>query len=255
MPADDTRERSPSGVPIYRYEGKQPSGGCEVAPGDDEALGAIDDHLNRHLGGGAGGGVFHELVSSVVHIDVHIFPPTPAHHFTTLVTSGMSDLPMAAPRDDLRYAELLLCLPPSWPVPLPGQTTADFSDERIYWPIRWLKKLARFPHQVDTWLGADHTIPSGDPAQPFAADTQLCCILLDHPRLLGADFNTLAIRPGKTVNFYSLIPLYREEMDLKLNQGAEALHPLLDKAGVTELLDARRPNVCARPGFWPFGRR
>jgi len=57
-----------------------------------------------------------------------------------------------------RWAELVLCLSRDWPV---GQT--DINDERHFWPLPWLWKLARFPHEYRTWLGYGHTVPNGDP--------------------------------------------------------------------------------------------
>lgn len=37
--------------------------------------------------------VWHELVSDLVHLDVHVAEPTPARPYYTVVTSGMSDRP------------------------------------------------------------------------------------------------------------------------------------------------------------------
>ena len=46
-------------------------------------------------------------------------------------------------------------------------------------------------------------------------------------------------------------PLYREEMDFKLQHGCDLLYEKLDAIGVTELLDLRRTNACARRfGWW-----
>jgi PAS domain-containing protein len=44
-----------------------------------------------------------------------------------------------------RLAELLVCLPADWPV-----TEEAFEDERNYWPVRWLKQVARFVHEYKT---------------------------------------------------------------------------------------------------------
>jgi hypothetical protein len=41
--------------------------------------------------------VYHELISDLVHIDIHHVAPDDERPFHTLVTSGMSDLPMTVP--------------------------------------------------------------------------------------------------------------------------------------------------------------
>jgi hypothetical protein len=101
-----------------------------------------------------------------------------------------------------------------------------FEDESVYWPLRLLKWLARFPHEFGTWLGFGHTVPHGDPPGPFAADTELCgAILL--PPVLGPDGFERVEAAERTINVFAVIPLYADEMDLKL----------------TELVDPARPSV------------
>src|SRR5262249_53710239 len=153
--------------------------------------------------------------------------------YHTLVTSGMSDLPMSAPEgaEECRFAELLVSLPPDWPL-----TQAAFADERHYWPVRWLKMLARFPHEYDTWLWSGHSVPNGDPPEPFAPNTDLCCALLLTPVLVPDEFLTLPVADDRVIHFFGLVPLYAEEVEYKLKHGAEAFAARLADRGVTELL-------------------
>jgi Suppressor of fused protein (SUFU) len=166
----DDVEYSESGVRIYRYEAEEKP--FQVAEGDAEALQAIEGHIEKHIGKIET--VMHEIVSDLIHIDVHIVEPTAERNFYTLITSGMSDLPMTVPDEceEFKFAELLICLPASWDMPKVYDTMAD---EEHWWPIRCLKYLARFPHEYDTWLCENHTIPNGDPPEPFAGNTRLCC--------------------------------------------------------------------------------
>jgi hypothetical protein len=235
----DEPERSESGAPIYRHQARARD--LEPAIGDEQTLEKISRHVEDHVGPVAS--VFHELVSDLVHVDVHMVAPSPERDYYTLVTSGMSDRPMSPPEDarDCRHAELVICLPATWPL-----TQDSFKDEENYWPIRCLKTLARLPHEFDTWLYAAHTVPNGDPAKPFARNTKLCCTLLLKPVLFGDDFLTLIVSSDKTIHFLSLVPLYREEMDFKLKKGLDPLLDRLDKAGVTELLNVSRKNVCKK---------
>ena len=107
-------ETSESGAPIHRHEERERD--FELATGDSENIDRISDHIEKHIGPVAS--VFHELVSDLVHIDVHMVEPTPERPCYTLVTSGMSDKPMQAPEghEDLAYTELMICLPPNWPL-------------------------------------------------------------------------------------------------------------------------------------------
>lgn len=235
-------EPAPGGGVIYRHAPRDKE--FELAVGDPESIKGICDHIERHLG--KIDIVWHEVLSELVHVDVHWIKPTSTRPYHTLVTTGMSDRPMQVPAgaEAFRYAELLICLPPEWQI---SQT--DFAQEQWYWPVRWLKILARFPHEYDTWLGLGHTIPNEDPPQPFAANTQLCCSLLMPPLLVPDGFARFDLDSERQVRFYALVPLYREEMEFKLQQGLDPLIDRLDKQGVNELLNIRRKNVCRR-GWW-----
>lgn len=210
----------------------------EPAKGNDLNIERITQHIEEHIG--QVDGVFHEIVSDLVHIDIHCVEPTDDRPFRTLVTSGMSDLPMTTPADagDLQFLELMICLPLDWPV-----SDEAFKDESNYWPVRWLKRLARFPHEYETWFFYGHTLPNGDPPEAFADNCGLSSWLLMPPRLAPDRFQKLEIDDEKSIHFAALYPLYEEEMQLKLEFGTEVLFERLVKDNVTELLDIERPNV------------
>lgn len=235
----DLPEVSASGAPIYRHEEREEE--FEPPQGDPDALEHIDAHIEEHIGEVET--VFHEIVSDIVHLDVHWIAPTPDRDFHTLITTGMSDLPMTVPEgaEDYRHAELLIALPSEWPL-----SQEAFEDERHYWPIRWLKTLARLPHEYGTWLGFGHTVPHGDPVEPFAPNTEMCCWLIGTPMLTPEAFDELRVSDDKTIHFLAIYPLYEEEMQLKLDHGFDALAERLEAAGVTELLDIGRTNTCKR---------
>ena len=244
MPATMARsdERSESGNPIYRYQPRQKP--FEHAVGDPESIEKITAHVEQHVG--KIGTVLHEIVSDLVHVDVHHVEPTAERNFHTLVTTGMSDRPMKTPEEasGAAYAELCISLPPSWPL-----TQEAFKDDANYWPVRWLKMLARFPHEYDTWLGHLHSMPNGDPPKPLSPDTKLSGVLLVPPILAPPEFWSLDVRPGKTVRFFAIVPVYAEEMEFKLKHGGDALLDQFDEHDVSELLDLRRANTCPAVRF------
>ncbi|QXP51384.1 suppressor of fused domain protein [Cellulophaga sp. HaHa_2_95] len=234
-------EKSESGSPIYRYtnEDKNEFEGA----GGDSSMEEISDHIEAHIG--EIHMVFHEIVSEQVHIDVHWVKPTKEHPFHTLITSGMSDKPMNTPEgvEGCDYAELSICLPEEWKI-----SEEDFKDEKNYWPIRFLKYLARFPHEYNTWLSYGHTIPNGNPPEAFAENTKLNTMILLPSIMFGDKFPILELE-NKKITFYTLIPLYDEEVALKMAKGVDALFDGFDKFGLTDVLQINRPNTIVKKKF------
>ncbi len=215
-----------------------------VAEMDDEEAERWSEHLHQHLGGEAT--VFHELLSDTIHLDVLLYAATSERPYHVLVTQGMSALPMTVPdgAEEHRFAELMLALPPDWVM-----DGAEADEERWYWPMRTLKLVARLPHLHATWIGLGHTIPNGPPAEPYAEDTKLCCMMAGPPMLFGDAFWKCEVAEGKTVRLYALLPLYEDEMAFKLEQGSDALFEKLDERDVSELVDVKRRSVLAKR-FW-----
>lgn len=238
--SNDTNEYSKGGQPIYRHERKKD---FQLADSSSSSMEEIVEHFEKYIGKVAN--VYHEMISDLVHIDIHIIEPNETRDYYTLFTTGMSDMRMTVPEgaEDYKFAELLICLPKDWKL-----DNEDLKDENNYWPIRWLKILARFPHEYDTWLGFGHTIPNGDPARPFSSNTGLCCMMLSYPSLVDntTEFERLKLANGKAINFYSLIPLYKEEMNFKLRRCAEDLLNKFNESKINEVLDVNRKNVCKK---------
>jgi hypothetical protein len=230
-------ELTEGGQPIYRHEAKEREGidHAELNAANREAL---ERHLEAYLGGESM--VFHELISDVVHVDVVWYKPTPERDFHVLCSMGMSDLPMNTPPEfeEYRLAEVMIALPSNWPI-----SQEAFEDERHYFPVRWVKQLARMPHQYDTWLGYGHTIPNGDPAEPMAPNTKLSGVVLLPPILLDDEFTTVTVDEDTSIHLWAIVPLYPQEMDLKLRDGVEALFDGFEKHGVNELLQVARVNI------------
>lgn len=230
-------ERTPSGTPILRHEA--PEAGFTAATTDEVLETAVGDYLEEHVGPAMT--VFHELVSDVVHIDVHVIPPTPERATWVLYTTGMSALPMTIPPgakvDD--RAELVMSLPADW---LPEDGRGELPDDR-WWPIGVMKYLARLPHRYRTWLGVGHTVPNGDPANPYHPGVPFTGVVLLPPvRLIPEPWRAPA-PDGRHVRLLSPVFLTTAEMDFKLARGLGPLVDRLDAAGIFEMLDVSRAPV------------
>jgi hypothetical protein len=234
---DNTPQDSPGGSTIYRHG--MPSEWRPPAEGN--CLQQISEHIERHLGPIEA--VFHEVVSDTVHIDLHWVKPTADAPFARLITSGMSDLPMSVPDDSglPAHLELMITLPEDWRFEM-----SAFEDERWYWPIRLLKTLARLPHKYDTWLGWGHTVPNGDPAEPYADNVKFTGAILLPPVTAPEEFFVLPIDEHKSIGFLAVYPLFAEEMDLKLRRGTDALLDGFVRHAVSDIVDPRRRNVAKK---------
>jgi len=188
----------------------------EFASGDSPFLELIDQHIKEHVGEPQT--VIHEIASEFVHIDVHVVPPRPGRDFYTLVTSGMSNKPMTTPKQakgrGFEFAELMLCMPSSWNIENYQVVSGESSEKD--WPLLWLRRLARFPHEYKTWLWWGHSIPNGDPALPLSATTQLCGWVLAEPKLVPDSFKLLTRPDGAKIFFFAVVPVYKEEMAIKI---------------------------------------
>ncbi len=243
-------EKSESGQPIYRYDDVQPKP-FEPAFGEEHTIELVTDHIEKHVGKIES--VFHEIISDQVHIDVHWVKPSDKFPFHVLVTSGMSDKPMNVPPglEDHKYCELCVLLPKDWKIDGDAKLMQEvFKDEKNYWPVRWLKAIARFPHEYNTWVGWGHTIPNGELAEPFSENTKLGCMMLYPSLSLPQEFFELKISDEVTIRFFALYPLYKEEMDFKLKKGSEELTDKFDKYGVCDIVDIQRTNTCRKKGFF-----
>ncbi|MGV8121572.1 MAG: suppressor of fused domain protein [Candidatus Xenobiia bacterium LiM19] len=201
-------------------------------------LDKMTSHIARYIG--PPDTVIHEIVSDIVHIDIHCVMPGKGRNFITLVTSGMSDKSMITPDEarEFRYAELLTYLPPDWPLDRESNRREEF-----YWPVRLLKDLAKLPHLLETWFGLGHTIANGEPLEPFAANTRLCGSLLLDPIFEQKEFRHLTVSPEKTINYLLVFPIYREEMLTAINFGTDMLVERLEMKRISPILNTARKNV------------
>lgn len=234
----DHQETSESGAPIFRH--KAVDRPLEPASGESSSN-EITAHIEKHFGPITT--VLHEIVSDIVHVDIQVVAPTPKRPLITLITTGMSDKPMTTPKGTEKFAftELMMCLPKNWPL-----DQESMKDEKFYWPFRLMKTLARFPHEYKTWLFLDHTLPNGNPPEPYAPNVKFCCALLGGMHFAPKGFWELKISEEKNIYFLGIVTLFKEEMEFKLKKGAEALQKKLIENKVGEFLSPNRKPVCEK---------
>ncbi len=198
----------------------------------EDYLKLVENHIEKHFG--KYDNVMHEIMSFDIHVDIFVINPTKERNFYTLVTCGMGAYEMNVPLEiteyNLKRAELVIYLPATWQV--------NNSEEKWYWPLRWLKSLARLPLENNTWIGCFHTIPAGN---SFSEDTELNGIILTDPQMVSSESFECKLDDDNLVNFYQVFPLYENEMNHKLEYGAESLFSLMPN--VSPVIDLKRMNA------------
>ena len=221
-------------------DGEAPKDGESGVPKvyTEEEMEAVEEHVQQYFGEFEN--VFHELVSTDIHVDICVVPPSEERDYYTLVTMGMGAHRMNVPEELAEYklerAELAIALPKDWKL-----RHDDLKNERWYWPIRLLKTLARLPIANDTWLGFGHTM---DHEEDFAENTKLCAAMLTGPQDTEDGSEVCILPNGEEVNFYQVIPLYRDELEYKLTHNAEALLDKMD--GITFVAEPDRQDAITR---------
>jgi len=207
--------------------------------GEHSLIAAISAHVERCIGKIAF--VIHEIESDAVHIDVHYVPARKARSFDLLVTSGMSQRPMTTPPEasEWRHAELVALLPPGWPLHSAAHA----------WPVHMLRDLAHFPHRSKTWLGCGHTIADAEhPPRPYAPGTRLTSVFLHHSPMLPERFTSMQGPDGKKISFLTVVPLYEQELQVKLRYGTAALLARLAARGINDIIDPKRQSAVIEVG-------
>lgn len=185
-------------------------------------------------------------------VSIHVIPASHIRNYITLFTAGMSDRPMTTPPgcEEFRHAELLIHLPADWPM---GESA--LRDVNTFWPFEWLRRIAAFPHENGTWLGGRYSIIATDePPRPLAPNTKLSCLLLlqelDEAGKLQCD-------DGRSIIFYSVMPIYVEERDLERSQGMKELLERFEHFEVSPMVDINRVNVATAKSrsIWSVGQR
>lgn len=192
-----------------------------IPPADEDILGHVKNHIDQYFG------TYTRILSvdgiSDQPIQIALVPPRIEHDYYTLVTLGLSLHRMKFPEDrreeKLERAELLINLPRYWKL-----TESGCRENRWSWPIQMLLNTVRFAlNDPDAALESRTTLMEGDDGIPFAENTELRGAILLWPGPFGQDAFACRLPSGEDVNFYQVIPLYREEVEFKRKNGSDAL--------------------------------
>ncbi len=192
--------------------------------------------------------VFHEIPTLDLHLDVYLIEPKNAS-FRILITSGMSTLKMNVSEQvenskELEFAELMMLIP------------KDIEFDQLYtgknkndWIITILKRTAKFPHFYDTWLQIGHSIQAEEDMTAYGSDTDFVGALI-LPSVTFDEKFTKINKNGRQINIYNVFPLYKNELEYKIENGYNKLLDFLIKANGKEVLDLNRKNLIPKKTLW-----
>ena len=199
---------------------------------NDEIL-SVESHIQKTFGDISA--MFQETTGSDVWVDIYVINPTENRNFYTLVTMGMGAYEMTTPlgAENFKRSELLMTLPPDW----------DFSEsnENSFWPIRWLRAIARAPINENSWLSFGHTIESD---HSFSYNTRLSAAILLFP-MVSPDIEDYSCQlpNNECVQFYQVVPLYKEELKyFHTHDWEELLDLMCLDDDFSHIVNPTRPN-------------
>jgi hypothetical protein len=115
----------------------------------------------------------------------------------------------------------------------------EFMPSGFMWPIALLKAAAGVP-LAGIWLAPGATVVVPDMVN---AGLGFTAALVTTPVSLPAG-PWKAGEDGETSMLHALVPIYPEERAFLREYGSGKLQELLTAAGVTDVVDYTRPNVC-----------
>ena len=171
--------------------------------------------------------VLHEVISFGIHFDAHVVRASDTRPFVTVVTSGMAQKAMHVPPGSTgcTHAELVMFLPPDWPIDKVTQ------DTRAHWPIKILRTIADYPHRYKTFLSYGHTLPLGE-EDPFGG--HFMSVLLYEPKLIEESDSGIVMDDGRTISFFAVVFLREDELMFDVEQGVDELFQKVEEQGLLQ---------------------
>lgn len=200
----------------------------------------IDEHLNQFFDKNEDIVVLDEIESEVIHRDIFIIKSNKERPYHILLSCGMSAIPMKIPEDieSSEFCEVMILLPKDWNIEY-----EFFDDERNYWPFRLIKELMMLPHPNKTWLGYGHTFEYEE-NEEYAENVGFNSVILLNSIELSKEFTEIKLNDNKVIDIYTLIPLYKEELIFKKENGTSKLLEKFDDFDIDEIIKIGRKNVC-----------
>jgi hypothetical protein len=184
-----------------------------------------------------------QILSSSENFDIILFEVEYlGKKYLTLSTSGLNKytMPVSPKYAGKEHIELCFCFDADW----------DFEDEDHQWPIEKLNTLGNYLLEKQTWFGAGHTIPNGNPPQPLSKTVTQDYFFFDEATFLHKIFNSFYVEET-LVNFLFIIPITKDELAFKQKKNTFGFKKKLASKNVHEVVEEFRPSsVVKKWMFW-----
>lgn len=166
-------------------------------------------------------------VDETISIDVYgILPKN--KDYGILITSGMSEYPMAETDEGLQYAEVMMKIPKEW------MNEGDLLQSDYSWTIEIMHKTACLGHKHDgAYVSSKVIVPYGEPdeAYCFDWDYEFTSVMLCE----SEDIPVLQLDENTKVKFYTLVPITEEEEELVHKKGSAAVKKMLSSGDIVDM--------------------
>lgn len=162
--------------------------------------------------------------------------------YFTICTSGLWNytMPVSEKYKGKEHIEICFCVEADW----------DFEDSEHQWPIDKLILLGNYLLERQTWFGAGHTIPNGNPPQPLSKTVTQDYFFFDEATFLHQLFNSFYVEE-KLVHFLFVIPITKDELAYKQKKNTFGFKKKLASKNVHEVIEEFRPSsVVKKWMFW-----
>lgn len=183
--------------------------------------------------------VLHQTDEEIPHIDTYRFPiveteECPLFDLVVYMTGGMSDLSMPHMddfEDDAKYAEITSY---AYEPMMTQSGKTDF----IGWMCGW---MAHYPFNQNTYFLPGQTFDWGKPIVP---NSDMHGFYFAHPPFIDQNKLKTATRTAKAL--IHLVPISKNEIEFKNNNGTDALLELFGEKKVNPVFDLSRKCIINR---------
>lgn len=170
-------------------------------------------------------------------VDVLVVPPEGERRFAYVCSFGSSVKKGGDPLTQGGRTRMEFALA----VPQRGDAKADLVMLNL--AANTVRQFGKLVHMQNVRVAPGETVQfSRDPRPVFEGSRQAGFAFM-RPRLPADAFRRLRLGEGEAVEFWSPVPVYRDELEAGARHGGARLAAGLEKAGVAEMLHLDRPSA------------
>lgn len=173
-------------------------------------------------------------------IDVMVVPPEGERRFAYVCSFGSAMLKGGDPLSPGGKTRMEFALA----VQQKGDAAADLASLNM--AANTVRQFAKLVHIQSVRVGTGETVQFSQDPKPVLENSRQVAFAFMRPRLPAEGFARMRLEDGEGVDFWSPVPIYREELDAAAAHGIDRLAKALEKAGVTEMIHLDRPTAARK---------